>query len=329
MRKKSKQKKAKLTLGAVIIPLCLALIHGCARVPIEFKLTKNLEITEKDLEDITNAIKNKLLAIDFSHPAGSPSGMIDPEECKSLYSRWLNRQFANGLVPKKVVGPEDYAQSSSNPLKSQCKSIDFTTEYKLSSDQIMSEQRRDIVLFNMQEAKNQVSQKRCLKAFIDPTKGKMEVARISITIEKNSLNVASPAYNVYSSNQALTEDEITTKSEQNFVDDGTFMLFAKSESIPAKFTGTSRLETIGDQEQYNKAVIPLLSLTGSFVAYPNFLQFEPETREREGQTYYIVPTGGLKASIRIMFNFFASLKDAACTFSDFTDQIKSLEHSLP
>ncbi len=316
--------KQKSTI-ALIASLCIALCNACAKVPMEFKVKKSFEITEKDLEEITNAIKEKLLEVDFSHPAGSPADMIDPEECKEAYARWLNRQFAIGYVPKKVVGPDDYAQSSSNPKKKECKAIDFAIKYKVSSDKVMEQQRRDIVLFNMEDTKEKIDKKKCLKAFIDPEKGKMELTHITLKVEKNRLNVASPSYKIYASNRVLTEDDVKKTPEQRFVEDGTFRLFANSVPIPAKYTGESRVDPIKDKELYKKAIVPLLSLTGSFVGYPNFAQFEPETKELGGQTYFIVPKGSLKAEIYLMFNFIASLKDAVCTYNDLIDQIKKIE----
>jgi|GEM_PF-4153595 len=303
----------------------LALSCSCAKVPVEFKINQELELTEQDVENITDRIKAKLRNIDFSHPEDSPPGMIDPEICRQAYWVWLDKKFEEGFVPKKVIGPEEYAESSTDPLIMQCKRIDFGTTYQVSAEPIMKDATAAIVHFSMEETKKTVSENRCLRSFIDPEKGKMAIKYMALRIRRNTLNVTSPSYTIYSSDRAMTEAEIQSKSESQLLSDGIFMTLAHSEPVPERFTGTVPITPVVNQEAFSRASLPIRSLTGAIIAYPNFLDFRPQTQNVFGQISYIVPKGGIKADILIAFDFLVSLKDAWCSYDEFLEEIKKKE----
>src|SRR5690606_10056929 len=89
-----------------------------------------IEIKESDIKQITDEIYQRLSALDFSHPTGSPAGMVNPEECSKAYKVWLRKQFDIGLVPRGLVLPSVYAASSNNPLIHQCRPLKFQKEYE-------------------------------------------------------------------------------------------------------------------------------------------------------------------------------------------------------
>lgn len=305
-------------VGMAFIPL---IFNACARLPIEFTVEDQITWSESDIKEMNQAIFDRLVSVITVNPGAT----IEPQECKNAFKIWLRKQFDWGLIPKKIIGPEEYAASSNNPLKKQCRPIDFGKDYEINAEAVMLERRPSAVIFTMEDIRKKIQEHKCAHTFVDPEKGKMELTGISVFVKTNALNIKSPGYTVFSSEKHYTKNAVEDMTQEAFIADANATKLADAPSIPAKFKGTLYADIVRDKKLYKKATRPLLSATGSVVAYPNLDDFVAETKEFEGNVYYIVPKGELLARVRLDFDFIVSLKDARCVYYDFLNQIKEDE----
>jgi hypothetical protein len=315
--------KLKLVIALPII-CSLLLINSCVDVPLEFTLQDKLELSEETVKEITDKIKEEFFSrISFAHPVGSPH-TINPEECKTAFGLWLRNQFAQGYLPKKIILPSEYAESSRNPLIYQCRSIDISKEFEMTSEQVMGEEMGDVILFGgMKKLRDDLRENKCYENFIDPARGKLEVAAMNIEVKKNTLNISALSYTIYTSDKEITPDIIKAKPAADLVKDGTYQILAHTKPIPPEFVGSFPIDL--SQKKYDKSITPLITLEGGAVAYPRIFSGKPETIKMSGQTYYVVPKGGILAFVRLTYLLKTSLRDAHCLYYQFIDEIKEEE----
>lgn len=319
--------KLKLIITLTISCGLWVLINSCLDVPLEVTIQRELKLSEKTVKNTANQIKERLPThINFAHPPGSAKGLINPDECKNAFKFWLDEQFKWGYLPKKIISPLEYAKSSKNPLAYQCNDIDLSTDFEITAAQIAGEMTGEIILFtDVQELGDSLRSNKCIGNFVDPAKEKLEIVSINLEVKKNTLNTSALNYTIYTSDKIVTEEMINKSTVQDLIKDGTYRKLVDTPHIPPKFVGTLPID-LGKQKD-NKSVGPLITLKGSVVAYPKSFSGKPETTQKAGQTYYVVPDGSILAFAKVIYRLKTNLQDAFCFYYQFIDDIKEEERN--
>lgn len=301
----------------------IAWLCSCVQVPMEYTLKNSVELSEYNMQQISDEIYEKLSEIDFAHPAGS-TAEVDPKRCSDAYKIWLRTQFDKGLVPKKTITPAQYGNNS-DPLISECRSVDLETEYKeaIKKNLEQNKLKGETVLMSFEQFQKDVNKNRCTGNFIDLNKEKIQVRGMYLNVIENTLSIRAPSYRIYTSfEENIVKEDIEEKGgEESMVKDETLMLLGNSREIKAKFVGKSLVDLNSDQQKLRDAEGPFTSLDGCMIAVPRPFM-EAQTTIIDSETFYIVPSGSLKASLITQVNVRFSSQDAKCAFDRYKEKSK-------
>jgi hypothetical protein len=311
------------TMFRFALIISLMLNGSCLKVPIELDLSEKIEISTQKISDIAEQIYEILAEIDFSSPASCPEN-----DCRAAYKIWLRKQFNNGLVPKGLIGPLEYGASgiSANPAISTCRHIDFEAEYEKATEKNVRTSKREAVIFRLNDFRNKISSNKCTDNFIDPDQEKITIDEINLHVLKNTLSVSSPIFNLYTSDEEVTKDELEEiDAESNLIKDGILYHLTQTKKIPPRFTGILPTNLESDPQKFSDAEVPIVALDGTIIAIPSMIAGEPESKTVAGKDYFVVPTGSISLRLTMRVSVKAKLSDAKCAYEQFKDSIKKEE----
>lgn len=312
---------------AIIFSPCIYL--SCVVVPVEVTLDKAVYITEARVKEIVDEVHTHLSALDLAVPGHvEGAGKVKKADCSSAFNRWLDKQFDNGLIPKRIITPEEYAKGSANPLIHQCKTINLDVEFPEAVKESVgaqSEQLKNAPRFHLDTLREKINSKKCTKNFIDPEKQKFHIKAIKFSVKNNTLNIPSPRYGIYYTSGKVTKEELEQNNAlSEFIGKGQLKLFAKSEPIPPRFRGDRLIFSSGN-DHYKELEEKLGQPDVDILAVPDVVGRDPETTVIGDKPYYVVPKGHLMFYISVDLAIKAELSDALCALQEYKDDMKAQE----
>lgn len=255
---------------------------------------------------------------------------MPPAECSAAYKIWLRKQFDIGRVPKETITATVYGESSSNPNIHECRSIDFETEYKKAVQESVNDEnrKRKAIVFGVSSFREALRKNKCFDRFLDLDKEKITITSIDLIVDKNTLSVKAPRYNLYSSYEddgLKDEIESTMNAEDALVKDGTLMLLGQTQPIAKRFVGKSPVILNSDQDDFFNAEGPVVSLDGTLYAIPTKIASEPEIERVGTQEFYVVPSGKLVLVLATTIDVKFSTHDARCALGHLKESIAEEE----
>jgi hypothetical protein len=178
------------------------------------------------------------------------------------------------------------------------------------------------MLFTFDEFQDDMDSNECIEEFLDPDEEKIEISGINVKIIENTLSIPIPPYTIYTSNESLTQDELSeSDAEKTLVDEGALMKLAKLPETKPYFTGIVPLDLVPPKEKYYSEV-PVVSLSGSLIAIPELLGAKAEIKTVGGEQFFVVPKGHAKLHLSVGMRITGTLKDAKCTLERFKKSIR-------
>lgn len=110
---------------SLFLMLCLG--NSCIDIPVELTLRQPVLYKESRIQKLVDDVRERLIQVDLS-PDPASGAKVNAQDCKKVFSSWLQQQFQKGLIPKRIITPLEYAKGSTNPLLGQCKSINLDLE---------------------------------------------------------------------------------------------------------------------------------------------------------------------------------------------------------
>lgn len=295
---------------------------SCVQVPLEYTLNNAIELSEDEVKQIADDIYDILAELDFAHEESS-TATIAPQKCSDAWKIWLRAQFDKGLVPKRIITPADYGNNS-DPLISECRSIDLEAEYKEAVKKNSQEDQLKGGSFFLSFAKlrSDVNVNRCSDNFINLDKEKIIIIGMNMNVLENTLSIQPPTFKLYTTfEEKIAEKDFQEKgAEEDMVKDGTIMLLAKTRPVAKGFVGSMPIDLNSDKQQLRDAEGPYTSLDGSMIAIPNAIAAVPETTVVDSQTFYKVPRGAFIANINTRLSVRFSSADAKCAWERYKEK---------
>jgi hypothetical protein len=313
------------TVLRVAILFYVSLNISCITVPIEVTVPQIVEITEKEVSDISEKIFNFLLQINLT-PTGPG---ISEDQCRAAFKLWLRKQFDLGRVPKGLVTPLEYGIYQSDPDFFNCPNINLETEYKDANEKYAKDAVQNLsggLLFDASEHRDAVAVNKCAENFVDLKRNKIDLIKMSVEVLENTLTISSPPNNIYTGFDVAKDELEEEDGVAKLLDEGALTLLGTLERIPSKFVG--QLPIVLATKQFRRAALPLTTLDGILAVIPEVLGAVPETTKIAGREYYIIPGGKMRLQLTMTVNISASLRDVKCVFDMFKESIRE-EESRP
>ncbi len=309
------------------LPLLLIFASACVDLPLEFTLRKPIIFKESRIKKIVSEVRQHLTKLDLGPDGTMPGKKIDAQKCNQAFVSWLDKQFANGLIPKRLITPLEYARNNQNPLFSQCKNVDLSIEFNASVRKVIAAQLgpQEGVHFRAEEFRSALASEECRKRFIDPEKEKIIIKGIRLWVKRNTLNIHAPTYNLYYATKDIPDSEFKgADAEKKLVETGQMVHFAKSTRFAPRFEGVIGLSYLGD---FAKKEAKFPGLEADIIALPELIFTEPETTVIADQEYFIVPKGELAFYLTIDISLKAELSDALCALRVYKEEQKEKDEA--
>lgn len=302
---------------------------SCINVPVEITLDKAVSMNDQEVQNVVDDIHKHLKEAKLASP-NTPGATISADECNNVFNAWLDKQFAQYLIPKKNVTPFEYAkvQLEQNPLLSQCKNVNLDFEFTdaIRETAASSTTQSKAALFKLNDFREKLSSTKCVKNFIDPEKKKLTLLGMSLSVTQNTLNVKAPKYNIYYTTKQIRESELQlANAEKTLVKDGQLVKFAESEIIPARFEGEQPVFFSRELKEFDVIQERFGVANSDLIAIPALIGQEPAISTIGGQSYYVVPKGHIAFYIALKLSVKAELADALCALEEYKKEQKELD----
>lgn len=303
----------------------ILLILSCIEAPVEVMLSKKVEISEAKVNEIADNILKEIIQAsndDFTPSLGP--GHVDTKECVKSFKEWITEEFKKGFVPKRVIKSAEYMASSTAPYKEECPNIDLGKEFSQAKEKIDLSDLGKTEYISFEELRKVLSEEGpCAINFMDPDKRKLSIRGLTLTIEKNTLNMPLPLFEIFYTTVPLTADEVKAPGAvKTLKAAGTLKEFAMSPELGPGALGTFPFEVIKDYQAYERAQEKLNTLKSELIAVPTEMNKEIKTRDVGGTTYYIIPRGSVMMSIALQATVFIEGSDVLCVMQYLKQQSK-------
>ncbi len=303
--------------------------QSCVEVPAEVTLDTPITLNEKDVQKIAKDIHDRLSQLDL-RPPGHQDGpqWVNEADCSKAFNTWLDAQFANSLIPKRVITSLEYAAKNTSPLIHQCRDVDLNVEYTESVRQAVNsdDNRQSAVHFNLENFRNAIASKECSKNVLDPEKKKLIIKNLGMFVITNSLNVASPVYNIYYSTKKILDSDLTTvDAQKTLVNNGLLKFCSRSSPVPSHLTGTWAIKINDNQNEFDEARTKLGSLDTDIIAIPDIIGRHIEVKTIGGKDYFLLPKGEMSFYITIDLAVKAEIADALCALRVYKEDARKLD----
>lgn len=310
-----------------LLGLLILLKLSCVLAPVEVKLDEKIEITRKQVNQISDEILAEITDLDSSVFGLATKGEVDLENCKDAFNDWIKVQFNKGLVPKKVVAIDEYGASNVFPHKDQCQSVDLGKEFiRAQADRNKKATKKEALIFRLHELKEILAENGpCATHYMAKGERKITLDGIYMDILVNKLNYYAPIYDVYYTTKTVTKNDLEQEgAEQNLISNGALKYFAESESLKPGFTGPSRFKLIKDLSSLNEAQEKIGTLEADIIAIPKTAKLDLAIKKQDGQEFFIIPQGMLEGTLNLEVSLKAEVGDAICALKEFKRESKKI-----
>lgn len=302
---------------------------SCITIPQEVTLDKAIYITESRVQEIVDDVHERLKAADLAAPKVDQPEGVRKAECNKAFNQWLDKQFAIGLIPKRLITPMEYGEGIRNLLIHECKNVNLDVEFSEAVRQTIDAEEKSLensVPFRLQTLREKINSKKCSRNFINPERQKFHIKAIKFSIKNNTLNIPSPRYDIYYTSGKVTPEELKEENAlKELLKASRFKLFAKSEPIPPRYLGERLVFSSGPNNSYKELEEKIGLPDADIIAVPEVIGRDPEVVVQGGKPYYIVPKGHLLFYISVDLAIKAELSDALCALQEYKEEMKAEE----
>jgi hypothetical protein len=282
---------------------------SCIDAPVEITLGKPIVITEQDYSQIQELKNEVLKQLDLGQATTKKS-------CNDAFSHWLDEQLKAGFVPKRHVTPLEYGKNNADPRIGQCHTVDLSKQIPEAWQRLIQQNKivlssdyLDIIKFRQTELEGRA----CLEDFLSPDAHKISLISMNTVIQKNTLNITAPIYNIYYTTTSVTEaDSQKPNAERDLLASGAIKYFGHTQAFKPGFKGPLDIIFSSNIKEKQAAIAAFTTLKSNLIAYPQTASLQPEMHLRAGQSFYVIPKGEAQIKLEIDLLINLTLGNARC-----------------
>jgi len=281
--------------------LCVLLLCSCFSAPVEISINKKIKIDENIYQGHIKNLQNKIVQ------------QIDSNNiiCLGDFSKWLNEQFLDYRLPKRLIYARDYT------VFKQCPPIDLEKEIPKAWRGLVKEGKITLIKasFNINKLREKLEKTPCIKNLIDPQNNNITLRSIKTKISGNTLNFDVPVFNIYYATRKLNQEETENFDAEHILRaSGAIKLLGTTRVFRSGFTGFQDFDFVQDPEEHQAALKALQTLRANLIAFPEGLSHEPQVSLIDNKSYYIIPKGEAELNINLDILINMNLSNIGCVF---------------